>query len=77
MYIDRSVYQRYFMLSPKTLAVVTTFLVVSFLSKGIYQIGAIFGNFLLNDIPLQVIYLLIIYAYHNSVDRNFNLYCKY
>ena len=47
-------HERYLISSPAILAGVNIILVISFLSRGLYQFGAIFSYFLLTDIPLQV-----------------------
>lgn len=57
--LEDSYYQRYFMLSSRVMAAVNLILVLSFLSKGIYQFGAIFENYLLPDISLQVKFQLL------------------
>ena len=46
-------HERYLISSPKILAAVNTILVVSFLSRGVYQLITLFKVFFLPDIPLQ------------------------
>ena len=53
-YLDKKSRERYLISSPSILAVVNIILVISFLSRGLYQFGTIFNIFLLPDIPLQV-----------------------
>ena len=53
-YLDKKSHERYLISSPSILAGVNIILVISFLSRGLYQFGTIFSIFLLPDIPLQV-----------------------
>ena len=59
MYLDSKDYQRYFSIDPQRLLLVNVVLILSFLSKGIYQLGAYFLTnwFVLPDIPLQVTFM--------------------
>lgn len=52
--MDKKSHERYLISSPSILAGVNIILVISFLSRGLYQFGTIFSIFLLPDIPLQV-----------------------
>jgi hypothetical protein len=55
-FLDKKSHERYLISSPSILAGVNIILVISFLSRGLYQFGTIFRIFLLSDIPLQVPY---------------------
>ena len=52
-YLDPRLHERYLISSPKLLAGVNAALVVSFLSRGVYQFLSIFRVYLLPDVPLQ------------------------
>ena len=52
-FLDPRLHERYLISSPKILAAVNTILVVSFLSRGVYQLITLFKVFFLPDIPLQ------------------------
>lgn len=54
-FLDKKSHERYLISSPSILAGVNIILVISFLSRGLYQFGTIFRIFLLSDIPLQVL----------------------
>lgn len=51
--LDKSSYDCHFLLSPKMLLIMNSMLVLSFITKGFYQFGAIFEMYFLPDIPLQ------------------------
>ena len=52
-FLDPRLHERYLISSPKILAAVNTILVVSFLSRGVYQLITLLKVFFLPDIPLQ------------------------
>jgi hypothetical protein len=54
-YLDKKVHERYLLSPPWVVAAVNGFLVLSFLSRGLYQLATTFENFILADIPLQVL----------------------
>lgn len=52
--LDKKIHDRFMIASsPKYLLAVNSILSLSFLSKGLYQLGAIFYDYMLPDIPLQ------------------------
>lgn len=53
--LDEVQHQRYFISSPQILLAVNAVMTFSFLSRGLYQLGAVFNWFELSNIPLQVI----------------------
>lgn len=52
-HLDQKIHERFLISSPKLLAGVNIVLFLSFLTRGMYQIGAIFFDYFLPDIPLQ------------------------
>jgi hypothetical protein len=64
-YLDSIEYQRYFVIKPQILLLVNIILLFSFLSKGIYQLGAYFlaAWMVLPDIPLQVFSQQVTFAF--------------